>query len=165
MNAGNVMSQSSIKLYLKGIHPRYQKLHATEKQHILDEFCANCSLSPQARDSPVEWSDAFRPQRRQGRREPTYDTQVITILKAVWEATDYPWSAPLKAQLPDWMPWIRSRFRLTLELEGQLLAISVCTIDRRLHPHKRRLGRRLYGRTRPGTFLKHHIPLKTDHGV
>jgi hypothetical protein len=32
-----------------------------------------------------------------------------------------------------------------------------------LRPHKSKLRRRLYGRTKPGTLLKHHIPLKTDH--
>ena len=36
------------------------------------------------------------------------------------------------------------------------------TIDRRLKPKKRQLKNRLYGRTKPGTLLKHHIPIKTD---
>src|SRR3989304_6019249 len=36
-------------------------------------------------------------------------------------------------------------------------------MDRRLAPRKRQLTRRLYDRTKPGTLLKHHIPLKTDH--
>jgi transposase InsO family protein len=35
-------------------------------------------------------------------------------------------------------------------------------MDRRLQPLKRRLGRRLYGRTKPGSLLKHHIPLQTS---
>jgi hypothetical protein len=30
------------------------------------------------------------------------------------------------------------------------------------HPSRRQLTKRLYGRTKPGTLLKHHIPLKTD---
>jgi hypothetical protein len=36
------------------------------------------------------------------------------------------------------------------------------TIDRCLKPKKRQLKRKLYGRTKPGTLLKHHIPIKTD---
>jgi hypothetical protein len=35
-------------------------------------------------------------------------------------------------------------------------------MDRRLQPYKRHLKKRLYGRTKPGTLLKHHIPLRTD---
>ena len=48
-------------------------------------------------------------------------------------------------------------------MERQLRAISPRQIDRRLGPRKRQLTRRLYGRTKPGTLLKHHIPIKTDH--
>lgn len=36
-------------------------------------------------------------------------------------------------------------------------------MDRVLAADKRTLRRRLYGRTKPGTLLKHHIPVKTDH--
>ena len=36
-------------------------------------------------------------------------------------------------------------------------------MDRRLQPKKRQVRRRLYGRTKPGTLLKHHIPIRTDH--
>jgi hypothetical protein len=35
-------------------------------------------------------------------------------------------------------------------------------MDRCLRPFKRELRKRQYGRTRPGTLLKHQIPLKTD---
>lgn len=60
-----------------------------------------------------------------------------------------------------WIPWARGRFYFTPEEEKQLQAISPATIDRRLKPKKRILKRRIYGSTRPGTLLKHHIPIKT----
>jgi len=158
------MSRSSKRDYLKKIHPRYQKADAREKRRILDEFCANCGYH---RKHAIRLLNGpppgeVRPRKRRPRRA-TYGSQLLSILKAVWEAADYPWSARLKALLPEWMPWIRRRFRLSPELEAQLLAISARTIDYRLHPHKGKLRRRLYGRTKPGTLLKHHIPLKTDH--
>jgi hypothetical protein len=43
----------------------------------------------------------------------------------------------------------------------QLRQISARQIDRALAPRKRELKRRRYGRTQPGTLLK-HIPVKTD---
>ncbi|MGH7079382.1 MAG: DDE-type integrase/transposase/recombinase, partial [Acetobacteraceae bacterium] len=58
---------------------------------------------------------------------------------------------------------VATRFHLTPELEQQLLQISPRSIDDRLRSEKRKLRRRIYGRTKPGTLLKHHIPLKTDH--
>jgi hypothetical protein len=164
METGNLMSQSSKREYLKRIYPRYQKADATAKQRILDEFCANCSYhrkhAIRLLNGPLP---AEKPRRKRRLRGPTYGSRVVSILKAVWEAADYPWSARLKALLPEWMPWIRRRFRLTRQTQAQLLGISARTIDNRLAPHKRKLRRRLYGRTKPGTLLKHHIPLKTDH--
>jgi hypothetical protein len=35
-------------------------------------------------------------------------------------------------------------------------------MDRRLASRKRERRRRIYGSTKPGTLLKHHIPVKTD---
>jgi len=164
METGNLMSQASKREYLKRIYPRYQKADATAKQRILDEFCANCRYhrkhAIRLLNGPPP-AEKRRPKRRH--RAPTYGSRVVAIVKAVWEAADYPWSARLKVLLSEWMPWIDRRFRLTPETQDQLLAISARTIDNRLGPHKRRLRRRLYGCTKPGTLLKHHIPLKTDH--
>jgi hypothetical protein len=87
---------------------------------------------------------------------------VVSVLIGVWEAAGYPWSVRLKAILPNWMPWIRQRYKPSAETERQLLRISARQIDRRLAGKKSQCKRRLYGQTKPGTLLKHHIPVKTD---
>jgi hypothetical protein len=86
----------------------------------------------------------------------------VAVLTAVWEAAGYPWSVRLKALLPNWMPWIRKRFGLAPAVERELLRISPRQMDRRLQAQKTRQKRRIYGRTKPGYLLKHHIPVKTD---
>jgi len=86
----------------------------------------------------------------------------VSALEAIWAASGYPWSVRLKALLPAWMPWAKRRLRLTPEVERQVLAMSPRQMDRRLAARKHRLKRRLYGRTKPGSLLKHHIPLRTD---
>jgi hypothetical protein len=101
-----------------------------------------------------------KPKPRQ--RQTTYGHQVISLLQAIWEASGYPCSTRLKALLPLWLPWAKKRFHPSANVEGQILCISPATIDRRLGPKKRLLKNRLYGRTKPGTLLKHHIPIKTD---
>jgi len=68
----------------------------------------------------------------------------------------------LKALLPAWMPWICKRFKLSPAIEEQLLSISPRQMDRRLAAKKNQKRRRIYGRTKPGYLLKHHIPVKTD---
>jgi hypothetical protein len=36
-------------------------------------------------------------------------------------------------------------------------------MDRRLKPFKTEIRKRIYGRTKPGTLLKHQIPIRTEH--
>src|SRR5712692_8150235 len=164
MDGGYIMKRRSRKDYLRRIHPRYRQASPLQKRRILDEFCANCGYhrkyAIRLLNGPPPGS---RPVLRRPRlRSVTYGPRLISILKAIWEAADYPWSVRLKALLPEWLPWIRRRFPLSPPLERQLLRISPRSIDYSLRPHKRQLRRRLYGRTKPGTLLKHHIPIKTD---
>jgi hypothetical protein len=149
--------------YLRAIHRRYRQAEGEAKGLILDEFCRVCDYHRKyairllARPCPPA-----RPRARRSRR-PAYGPQVIQALVLVWEAAGYPWSVRLKALLPLWLPWLRQRMVLTRELERQVLQISPRQIDRRLRSRKGELRRRMYGRTKPGTLLKHQIPIKTDH--
>lgn len=68
----------------------------------------------------------------------------------------------LKAALPHWLPWLRRRIALAPALERQLLAISPRQIERRLRTRKQTLKRKLYGTRRPGSLLKHRIPIQTE---
>lgn len=107
---------------------------------------------------------AGRPVRGPRRGRPTrYGPAVVRALRAVWMAAGYPWARRLKALLPLWLPWARRRLALAPATEAVLRAISPRQMDRVLAADKRTLRRRLYGRTAPGTLLKHHIPIKTDH--
>jgi len=158
------MSRESIREYFKSIHIRYRKASKELKRLILNEFCAttgynrkyairklNRSLKTEASKAVVR------------RRKPTYGPKVISVLAAVWEAAGYPCSARLKALLILWMPWIRKRYAISSRIEEQLLTISSRQMDRRLKGRKGRIRKGIYGRTKPGTLLKHHIPIKTDN--
>jgi hypothetical protein len=87
---------------------------------------------------------------------------VVTALRALWTAAGYPWSVRLKALVPLWLPRARERLCLTAAVEAQLGQISPRQMDRLLAADKRQVRRRLYGRTKPGTLLKHQVPLRTD---
>ena len=123
MKTGYRMKTTSRRDYLQRIYQRYRDARNREKGRILDEFCANCGYHRKyairlLNGAPPESKPVRRP--RRGRRV-SYGAQVISILEAVWEAADYPWSLRLKALLPQWMPWIRRHFRLTAKIEEQLL--------------------------------------------
>lgn len=155
------MSPGSRRELLVSVHPQYRQADRHGKALILNSFCAatgyHRKYAIHLRSRPPE----PKSRRRRG-PSPRYGPQVLRVLSKVWEAAGYPWSVRLKALLPVWLPWIRQRLKISLELEQQLLAMSPRTMDRRLQPLKQRLGRRLYGRTKPGSLLKHHIPLQTS---
>jgi hypothetical protein len=149
--------------YLRAIYARYRRSSAEAKGKILDEFCRVCGYH---RKHAIRLLHGPRPEagpRRRRPRGPSYGRVVIQALAQVWEAAGYPWSVRLKAMLPLWLPWLRQRLALSAGQARQLQTISPRQIDRRLQSRKRVVRHRIYGRTKPGTLLKHHIPIKTDH--
>ncbi len=148
--------------YLRRIYGRYQGASREAKGKILDEFC---QVAGYHRKYAVRLLNGSPPGKRPRRRRATrrvYGDELVRVLREVWEVAGHPWSVRLKALLPTWLPWVHRHYRLSRALEEQLLAISARQIDRLLAPHRSRLKKRLYGRTKPGTLLKHQIPLRTD---
>jgi hypothetical protein len=157
------MTTMTRREYLRAIYDRYHRSDAEKKGMILDEFCRVCDYN---RKYAIRLLNADRPPTRPSPRRgrgSVYGPRVIQALAIVWEAAGYPWSVRLKALLPLWLPWLRKRIAVTRAMEHQMLAISPRQVDRRLRPRKTQLRHRIYGRTKPGTLLKHHIPIKTDH--
>jgi hypothetical protein len=156
-----IVSAQSKREYVQAIYQRYRRARRPEKRLILDEFCKVTGYHRKhaIRVLTGPAPGGLRPARR---RTVTYSAAAIEALRAIWAAAGYPWSRRLQALLPLWLPWARRRLRLRPAVEAQLRAISPRQMDRRLAPYRRQLTKRLYGRTKPGTLLKHHIPLKTD---
>ena len=154
------MGPEAQREYLARMRERYVIAKRREKSRLLDEAVA---VTGRHRKGLIRaWRAGPRPVRRRAGRPPRYGPAVVRALVAIWTAAGYPWSQRLKALLPTWLPWARRRLGLTPATEAGLGWISARQIDRVLAPHKRRIRRRQYGRTKPGTLLKHHIPLRTD---
>src|SRR5688572_12689191 len=154
------MSPRSRREMVLAMLVRYRRASKLAKTTMLEELCAATGYNRKyligLMSRPPD--AGRRPRIRQRRCH--YGPEVVRILIAIWEAAGYPWSRRLKAAVPLWLPWLRKRQPISKAIERQLLAISPRTIDRRLAPHKRRTGRRLFGRTKPGTLLKHQIPIQ-----
>ena len=87
----------------------------------------------------------------------------MLLIERIWREAGFPCSQRLKFIIPDWLSSIRKEFNTRPDIERQILAISARQVDRRLKTRKRKHQRRIYGRTKPGRFLKHHIPIRTVH--
>ncbi len=156
------MGQQAKWEYFQAIYARYHKASRSLKHVILNEFCLNTGYNRKYAIRVLNGAPPGKQPRRRRRRGLSYSQEMLCILTAVWETAGYPWSMRLKALLRIWMPWIRKRFRVSPETERQLLLISPRQMDRRLRAKKTQRKRRIYGRTKPGLLLKHHIPVKTD---
>ena len=151
--------------YLKSIYDRYHKGKREDKSNILDEFCrtAHCHRKHAIRllSGPKPSRKTIRVPKPRGRLF-RYGAHALQALEAIWKATGFICAPRLKAALPDWIPAARNRLAIDEPTERQLLAISPRQIDRRLAHRKQHLKQRLYGTTKPGTLLKHMIPIRTD---
>ena len=158
------MARQSKREYRRSIHKRYRQGRRKEKTAMLEEFCKICGYNRKYAIWLLSRSLSRGALRRAStRRSAIYSKASIGVLAKVWEASGYLCSQRLKAAMPQWLSWIKKHFEVSERLEQDLLAISARQMDRRLFPHKRTVKRRLYGTTRPGSLLKHMIPIKTDH--
>jgi len=149
--------------YLAQMRERYLGASRRAKGALLTEAVTVTGYHRKALIRAWRRAEGAPPRGPRPGRPTRYGPAVVRALRAVWTAAGYPWSRRLKALLPLWLPWARRRLALSTATEGLLRAISARQMDRVLAADKRTIRRRLYGRTAPGTLLKHHIPIKTDH--
>ncbi len=92
MDKGYVMSCASRREYWQQIYPRYQRASGAERQRVLDEFCANCGYNRKYAIRILNGpAPVAKPGRKRRRRVLTYGLQLLAVVKAVWEAANYPW--------------------------------------------------------------------------
>ncbi len=156
------MGGKSKREYLQAIWGRYQRAGRRHKSKILDEFCAVCGY---ARKYAI---GLLGRRRRRRRRRPgprrRYDGRVLEPLKRIWLLSEQMCSKRLKAALPLWLPFYEAEHgSLAPTVRARLLRISPASIDRLLKPLRARYpGKGLCG-TRPGSLLRHQIPIRTDN--
>ncbi len=156
------MSPRSKKEYLDEIHARYKGASRKEKTAILDEFCTVCGYH---RKHAVRLLRALRRHRRpepkrKGRAPVYHAAAVLKPLRRIRLAANLPCSKRLKAILPLWLPFYEGP--LSEHVRTSLLGMSSSTMDRLLGPTRARHKGRGRSATKPGTLLRHHIPVKTN---
>lgn len=165
----DLMTRKSIT---REVSQRYKKASKRERGRMLDEFCAltgyNRSYaagvlrkgpSPKkARKTPIRPARAAR----QGRK-PVYTAEVRKALVKVWAVLDCPCGKRLAAAMPETVAVLEKfgEMRLGGGVREKLLAVSASTADRLLASEKKKLALKSRSKTRPGSLLKHQIPVRT----
>ena len=157
---GHPVGPQARREYLAGMRDRYAGATRAKRSQLVSEVVANTGYHRKAVIRLLR--RPARPATRRKGRPVRYGPAVVRALRAIWQAAGHPWSVRLRALLPLWLPWARGRLKLAADTEARLRTMSPRQMDRALRDDKRQLRTRLYGRTKPGTLLKHQIPLRTD---
>jgi hypothetical protein len=96
-------------------------------------------------------------------RNRTYDEQVARVLKRVWLIMGFICGKRLKPALKEVIPVLEKYKEIELDksVREKLSKISAATVDRVLALERKNRSLRHRARTKPGTLLKHQIPIRT----
>jgi hypothetical protein len=155
---------------------RYRKAGKKEKGVILNEFVeltgfarsyAAVVLRNQGRVVQVSRKlrvrgDVGKKLPRRG-RGPTYDEQTVKVLVQVWRIMDYICGKRLAPMLGEIVERLlrHNELRCDAATSKKLVRMSAATIDRLLRPERQKYQLKGRTHTRPGTLLKHQIPMRT----
>ena len=156
------MSPKARSEYVEHMKGRYQAVKCRKaKGRLLTEVSENLSCHRKHATRRMN-EKIVESEKSRRHREAIYPEKLIRILEIIWEDGQYPWSMRLKELVSLWIVWIQRRWKLSPEEKRQLLAMSAATMDRRLAPYKRRASRKIYGKTKPGRWLRQTIPIQTE---
>jgi hypothetical protein len=163
------------KTITKALAEQYRRAKKKQKGQILEQLVEATGYNRHYAAWVLRWhgkrvefkpkvvlEGSARPRDRSGRK-PTYAPEVLPALKKVWEMLDYPTGKRLAPILKEVVPHLvaHRELRINKSLQKQLLAMSAATIDRLLKPERQKHTIKGRATTKPGTLLKHQIPIRT----
>lgn len=157
------MSTRSKRELLTTVSPRYVTATGTDKARILDEFVATTGYHRKYALALLNHPPLLRSRALRRPRTKTYTPAVQRTLVRLWEVADRICSKRLVPALPDLIDALtrHGEFALDGHTRDLLLALSVATADRLLTPARRAALPRGRTTTKPGSLLKHQVPIRT----
>jgi len=157
------MSPISKSEYLNSIKERYKNSSKSDKQLMLNEFCAVCGYNRKYAIRLLNSKltpKAIKKLSKGGRKKQYDDPRILEVLQEIWSKTNLPCSKRLKAIIPIWLPYYEGE--LSSALRTKLLTLSPATMDRLMAPMRSKFNKRGLATTKPGSILKKHLPIKTN---
>jgi hypothetical protein len=155
------MSQITRQEVLVAKRDRYARAGKEHKTKIINELVELFGYHRKAAIRALQLRPVIAAPFVLGRPKEYDPDQLRPPLKAIWLAALQPCGVRLKACLPDWLPaYEADHRRLNSDVRQALLEASRATLDRLLIPA--RIEHRRRATTRPGTLLRHQIPIRTE---
>lgn len=155
------MSQKTRQEVLARKRERYARAGKEHKTKIINELVELFDYHRKSAIRALQLPPAIHAPFVLGRPKDYDPDKLLPPLKAIWLHALQPCGVRLKGCLPDWLPaYEADHCRLDPDVRRALLAASRATLDRLLAPARVQYRRR--ATTRPGTLLRHQIPIRTD---
>jgi len=158
-----MMSQQSRRELLAVVVPRYRAAHGTDRKRILNEFVASSGYHRKYAIQLLNHPPKAPPVHKKRQRVSQYTAAVQRALITCWHATNGICSKRLVPYLPELVAVLEQHGEVQLDAQTkrQLLTLSPATADRLLRAERQRHRPHGLGTTKPGTLLKHQIPIRT----
>ena len=155
------MSQITRKEVLGQKRGRYARAGKAHKTRIINELVELFGYHRKAAIRALQRPKGVSAPFVLGRPREYAPDKLLPPLKTIWLHALQPCGVRLKAALPEWLPaYEADHRRLNPDVRRALLLASRATLDRLLAPA--RVEHRRRATTRPGTLLRHQIPIRTE---
>lgn len=146
-----------VKHYRKSYHKAQKK----DKSRILDTITDATGYSRKHAVALLTGSPVR--QKKKSVSRPSRYKYLYDILRYVWATSNFLCGKRLKPFLPDLIKSLKrhKEIKISKQDEALLLTVSASTIDRLLAPARKEMCIKGRSTTKPGTLLKHQIPIRT----
>ena len=141
---------------------RYQGRGTEGKSRLLDDFCEQYGYERKYAIKLLGGTvAAVAAQHSPPGPEPRYEP-IVEVIEQVWTAAEQLCGKRLVRALPLWLPHYERHYGKLLPSQRKLIGeVSAATLDRLLADKKARRCQGLGG-TKPGTLLRHHVPIQGE---
>lgn len=159
------MSQKVREELLPRLRQRYEGRGKEGKGRLLDEVCEQFGYSRKHAIKLLGAKAGWGGDPLKGKGRPaTYGQEVVEVLLGIWKASEQPCGKRLVASRKLWLPhYEKEQGKLCAAVRQKVLSVSAAQVDRLLARHRAANPKRGRCGTKPGSLLKHHIPIRTDN--
>lgn len=170
------LSMKERRAVTKGLASQYQRGSKKERGEILDRFVEATGFNRSYAAgllrnhgkrvevaSGVVLEGSVRVKASTSPRKSVYGAAEVKALKKEWKIMDYICGKRLAPILPELVPRLvrQGELKASKTTAEKLAQMSAATVDRLLGAERKKLCLKGRSRTKPGTLLKHQIPVRT----
>jgi hypothetical protein len=147
--------------YINVLIKQYRRASKKDRSKILDELVKNTGYNRDFGALLLRTNAQLKKNRK--RNKPSQYFKIIELLKELWVVSNFLCAKRIQPFLPELLQVLEEKgeLRVTGEQRGLLRKISSATVDRLLRPIRQQVFGKGKSATRPGTLLKHKIPVHT----